>query len=248
MDRARRLPLRHVLQREIGRLLVPIWSPLVILAMRFGMGYRIHDVASVRAKYAKIRAASPDPLLICANHLTMVDSFLIAWALAPGWRYCLHFDELPWNVPERENFASRAWERIAAWVMKCIPITRGGSRSEVAAVLERVAALTRNREVALIFPEGGRSRSGRVEVERAAWGVGRIVAAVPDCRVACVYLRGRRQETWGRVPARGDIHDVDIVCIEPKSDGKGLRRSRDFSTQIVAQLASMERKYFDGRE
>lgn len=248
MDRTRRLPIRHVVQREIGRLLVPIWSPMVILVMRFGMGYRIQDIATVRAKYAKIRAASPGPLLVCANHLTMVDSFLVAWALAPTWRYCLHFDELPWNVPERENFASRVWERVAAWVMKCIPITRGGARREVAAVLERVAALTRNGEVALIFPEGGRSRSGRVDVEQAAWGVGRIVAAVPECRVACVYLRGRQQETWGPVPERGDVHDVDIVCIEPKSDAAGLRRSRDFSRQIVAQLASMERTYFDGRQ
>ena len=248
MDRTRRLPLRHVLQREIGRLLVPIWSPMVILAMRFGMGYRIHDIAAVRAKYAKIRASSPAPLLVCANHLTMVDSFLIAWALAPTWRYCLRFNELPWNVPERENFASKRWERIAAWVMKCIPITRGGARREVAAVLERVAALTRTGEVALIFPEGGRGRSGRIDVEQAAWGVGRIVAAVPECRVVCVYLRGRRQETWGRVPERADVHDVDVVCIEPKSDATGLRRSRDFSRQIVAQLASMERKYFDGRQ
>ena len=248
MDSTRRLPLRHVLQREIGRLLVPIWSPMVVLAMRFGMGYRIHDIAAVRAKYAKIRVASPAPLLVCANHLTMVDSFLVAWALAPTWRYCLHYGELPWNVPERENFASRAWERIAAWVMKCIPITRGGARREVAAVLERVAALTRKGEVALIFPEGGRSRSGRVDVEDAAWGVGRIVAAVPECRVACVYLRGRRQETWGRLPERGDVHDVDVVCIEPKSDATGLRRSRDFSRQVVAQLESMERRYLDGRQ
>jgi hypothetical protein len=117
----------------------------------------------------------------------------------------------------------------------------------VAAVLERLMALTRNGEVALIFPEGRRSRSGRVEVENAAWGVGRIVGALPECRVVCVYLRGRKQETWSQAPARGDVLDVEVECIEPKSDARGLRRSRDFSRQIVTQLASMERKYFDGR-
>jgi len=115
-------------------------------------------------------------------------------------------------------------------------------------VLERVAALSVHGEVALIFPEGGRSRSGRVEVDDAAWGVGRIVGALPGCRVLCVYLRGRRQQTWSTVPARGDVLDVEIECIEPKSDARGVRRSRDFSRQIVSQLAQMERKHFDGRQ
>lgn len=248
MDQPRRLPIQHILQREIGRLLAPIWIPIAVFVMRFGWRYRIHDLEAVRAKYAEIRAESSSPLLVCANHLTMVDSFLVAWALAPTWRYCLHFNELSWNVPERTNFASSLGERVSAWVMKCIPITRGGPRGEVARVLDRLAALLRHGEMALIFPEGRRSRSGRVEVDNAAWGVGRIVGVLPGCRVLCVYLRGRRQETWSQAPARGDLLDVEIECIEPKSDARGLRRSRDFSRQIVAQLASMEREYFNGRQ
>jgi 1-acyl-sn-glycerol-3-phosphate acyltransferase len=248
MDTARRLPLKHVVQRETGRLLSPLWVPVAVFAMRFGMRYRIHGLAAVREKFARIQLESRAPLLICANHLTMIDSFLVAWALAPTWRLVLHYDALPWNVPERKNFASNLWERISAWVMKCIPITRGGSRGEVAEVLSRIASLTANGELALIFPEGGRSRSGRVEVDQAAWGVGRIVGALPGCQVLCVYLRGRRQKTWSQAPVRGDILDVDVTCIEPKSDARGVRRSRDFSRQIVAQLASMERKHFDGRQ
>jgi hypothetical protein len=239
---------KHIVQREIGRFLSPLWVPLAVAVMRFGMRYRIHDQGRVREKYAAIRRQSTEPLLICANHLTMIDSFLVAWALTPTWRYAVHFDELPWNVPERKNFASTIRERAAAWVMKCIPITRGGTRAEVAGVLDRLSKLTTNREVALIFPEGRRSRSGRVDVDEAAWGVGRIVGATPGCRVLCVYLRGRKQHTWSQAPARGDVIDVDIECIEPKSDARGVRRSRDFSQQIVTQLASMERKHFDGRQ
>jgi hypothetical protein len=132
--------------------------------------------------------------------------------------------------------------------MKCIPITRGGSREDVAKVLDRISLLSARGEVALIFPEGGRSRTGRVDVEAAAWGVGRIVGALPGCRVVCVYMRGRKQETWSQMPARGDVLDVEIECIEPKSDARGVRKSRDFSRQIVSQLASMEAKVFDGRQ
>ena len=129
MDSARRLPFKHIVQREIGRLLSPVWTPIAVLGMRFGMGYRIHGLAAVREKFARIRRESRKPLLICANHLTMIDSFLVAWALSPTWRYVLHYDELPWNVPESRNFASNLWERLWSWVMKCIPITRGGSLS-----------------------------------------------------------------------------------------------------------------------
>jgi hypothetical protein len=248
MDSPRRLPLRHVLQREIGRLLAPLWIPLAVVLLRFGMGYRIEDMHAVREKFRRIRRDSARPMLVCANHLTLIDSFLVAWALSSPWRYVLRYDELPWNVPERANFASNWRERAGSYVMKCIPITRGGSRVGVAAVLDRVATLIRSGETALLFPEGGRSRTGRVEVDRAAWGVGRVVGAVPDCRVVCVYLRARGQRTWSNLPPRGSSLDVEVECIQPKSDSRGVRRSRDFARQIVSQLAHMEREYFDGRE
>jgi len=212
------------------------------------MGYRINGLREIRAKFRRIRTESTAPLVICANHLTMIDSFLVAWALAPPWRYALCFGDLPWNVPERSNFASNPWERVSSYVMKCIPITRGGAREDVASVLERIASLTLAGEVALIFPEGGRSRTGTLDVEGAGWGIGRILGAIPDCRVACVYMRGAKQKTWSRLPARGDTFDVDVECIEPKSDLRGVRRSRDIARQVVGKLAGMEKEYFDGRE
>jgi hypothetical protein len=178
----------------------------------------------------------------------MIDSFLVAWALESPWRYAFRYGELPWNVPERANFASNWLERVGSYVMKCIPITRGGARAEVTAVLDRVARLSRCGETALLFPEGGRSRTGRVEVDRAAWGVGRIVGALPGCRIVCVYLRARGQKSWSRMPARGSSLEVAVECIQPKSDLRGVRRSRDFARQIVSQLASMEREHFDGRK
>jgi 1-acyl-sn-glycerol-3-phosphate acyltransferase len=248
MDSRRRLPLRHIVQREIGRVLSPLWTPLAVALMRFGMGYRIASHQALRAKFARIREESDAPLLLCANHLTMLDSFLVAWALSPTWRYSVFYDELPWNVPERSNFASNPWERFTSYVMKCIPITRGGAREEVAAVLERLASLTLAGEVALIFPEGGRSRSGRVDVEGAGWGIGRILSAIPDCRVACIYMRGAGQTSWSERPARGETLAVELECIEPKSDLRGVRRSRDIARQVVGKLAGMEKEYFDGRE
>jgi hypothetical protein len=181
---------------------------------------------------------------LCANHLTMIDSALIAWALAPPLWYVANFSALPWNVPERTHFASTLTQRVLAYLYKCLPIVRGGSRDELADQLARFAWLVSNGEAGLIFPEGGRSRTGRVEVENAAFGVGRIVKSVPGCRVLCVYLRGERQAGYSGVPARGDRLHVSLSTLEPKSDHAGLRGSRDVARQIAARLAEMEREYF----
>ena len=102
-------------------------------------------------------------------------------------------------------------------------------------------------EAVLIFPEGGRSRSGRVEVESAAVGVGRILRQVPDCRVLCVYLRGVQQRSFSALPVRGDRFRVALAEIEPKTDEAGLRGTRDLARQVVARLAAMEREHDRGR-
>ena len=60
------------------------------------MGWRIENAAEARAEFRRLRREG-GPLLVCANHLTMIDSALIAWALfdetfaptaARTWREC----------------------------------------------------------------------------------------------------------------------------------------------------------------
>lgn len=239
---------QHALQRVVSMVTAPIWLALTIFAMRLYFRYRIEDVDAVRAQYRQIRTQSDVPMLICANHLTLVDSFLVAWALGSGPYWLAHPDELPWNTPERTNFGKNLFSRMLIFITKCIAITRGGPREDIAVVLERVKYLLAHGETALLFPEAGRSRTGRVEEEAAAWGVGRVVGSVPGCRVLCVYLRGRQQETWGSFPAKGDVLDVSLACIEPKSDSKGVRRSKDLARQVTGQLLRMEADYFDARK
>jgi len=232
------------LQRGIARLLSPITPFAVAGLLRFWLRLSVENASEVRRTYAEIRSGSDAPLLICANHLTMIDSALIAWALgSPGW-YLRNFSSLPWNVPERSHFASTWTRRFLAYIYKCLPIVRGGSREEIAGTLDRFTYLLRHGEVGLIYPEGGRSRSGRVDLENAAYGVGRIVRSIPGCRVLCVYLRGDRQESYSVAPARGDRLRVSMGFVEAKSDHAGLRGSRDVAQQIVARLVEMERAYF----
>lgn len=236
------------LQRVVSAALAPLWAPALGAFMRFGMGWRIEGVAASRAAYAELRATSRDPILVCANHLTMVDSALLAWALGSAGWHVLHPSSFPWNVPDRANFASRWWQRILVYVLKCIPIPRGGDRAEVAGVLHSLAWLLADGDVGLVFPEGGRSRSGRVERETSTYGVGRILGLVPRCRVLCVHLRGLGQETFTVAPKRGERFEVRLAVIEPKSDASGLRRSLDLTRQVVTKLADLEQEFFDARQ
>jgi hypothetical protein len=240
--------LRLGVQRGIARLLSPITAFAVAGLLRFWLRLSVEDGDRVRCGYHEIRRNSDAPLLICGNHLTMIDSALIAWALAsPAWYVC-HFSSLPWNMPERRNFASTRVRRVLAYIYKCIPIVRGGSREQIASALARFTCVLQRGEVGLVFPEGRRSRSGRIDPENIAYGVGRIVHSVPGCRVLCVYLRGDRQESYSVAPARGDRLRVSLSFVEPKTDHAGLRGSCDVTRQIVARLTQMEREHFDARQ
>lgn len=185
------------------------------------------------------------PVLICANHLTKLDSALIAWALGGMAFYIRDFGALAWNLPAREHFAYSWWARIAVYLLKCIPIDRGGSRKDIAEVLSKLTWLMDRGGTGLVFPEGGRSRTGRVDVQSAAYGVGRIVRALPGCRVLCVYLRGRSQDSWSELPTRGERFFVTVRSFEPKSDKGGLRASVDIAEQVMMKLSEMESGYFD---
>jgi 1-acyl-sn-glycerol-3-phosphate acyltransferase len=234
-------------QRRVGRLLAPLWIPLCIGIMKFGFRWRIEGTAETRRVFAQLRQDSKSPILVCGNHLTMLDSALIAWALAGPSRFLRDYGSLPWNTPERDNFASTWWKRIAVYLIKCVPIERGGDRRAVGAVLNKLVWLMKRGEVALVFPEGGRSRVGRVDTEAVTYGVGRIVKALPGCRVVCVYLRGENQESWSALPRRGDRFQVQAEAFEPKTDQKGMRGSLDINRQILTRLAKMEQRHFDGR-
>jgi 1-acyl-sn-glycerol-3-phosphate acyltransferase len=246
-----KLPLRTraalTLQREVGRLSAVVWITSIVFAMRYLMRYRVKDAVELRRRFRAMMRENDQPVLICANHLTMADSAVVAWALGGSWWYLFNYSRMPWNLPEYTNYASLWPSRFGAWITKCIPIRRGGNRKDVSGVIQRVQHLLARGETALIFPEAGRSRTGRVEFDSIAHGVGRIMNSVRDCQALCVYMRGDRQTTWSTVPARGDSFYVDFELFRPESEHSGLRRSKDLAEQIVARLSVMEQQYFASR-
>ena len=234
-------------QRLVGRVLAPLCVPIATLVMRVGYRWRIRDSAATRAQYSRMLRSDARPLLIAANHLTMADSALIAWGLGSTLQHVVEYRGLPWNVPEQARVESSWVWRVLAYLMKCVPVPRGGDRRIVADVLKGLRHLMQGGEVVLMFPEGGRSRSGRVDTESVAHGVGRLIKELGNCRVLCVYLRGDRQRSWSNMPAAGDTFSIATRVFAPRTELRGMRGSRDLADQVLHQLVGMEEEYLASR-
>ena len=245
MERRDRFFLR--VQYLLGRLAACVTASLVFLALRL-RGYRIRDLKRIRAEVARLHREHEGPWLICPNHLTMIDSVLISCGLASLGGHIFRFRRVPWNLPERDNFQRNLFLTVLCYLAKCIPVNRGGSREELQRVLDKCRTVLEWRQSLLIFPEGGRSRTGRVSRENFSYSVGRFVDENPGCRVMLVYLRGDGQETWGMLPRRGERFTMRVEVFDPgREEGGGLRLQREYARRITERLADMEDEYFAGR-
>jgi len=231
-------------QYSMGRLTILIAVGLVLFAIKI-VGYRVNDLHTLRQKVKKMMRDHEGPWLICANHLTLIDSVILAYAMIPGYKYIFNYRLLPWNVPERMNFNRNMLVGLACFLTKCIPITRGGDREAIRSTMSKCSYLLNMKENLMIFPEGTRSRLGRVNTEDHPYGVGRFICNVPDCRVMCVYLRGKEQKTYSNFPKFGETFTMTVEECRPKTALKGLRAQKDCSEQVIRHLSKMEKVYFD---
>ncbi len=231
-------------QYIVGRLTVFVVAPLILLAIK-AAGYRVRDLNKFRKTVSDLLDVHPGPWLICANHLTLIDSVILGYAMMPTYHYMFQYNLLPWNVPERMNFNRNIFVGLACFLTKCIPIIRGGDRDAVKSTLEKCTYLLNKGENLMIFPEGTRSRSGRVNTEDFPYGVGRFFCSIPGCRVMTVYLRGDGQKTYTNFPRYGETFSMTVEECRPKTGLKGLRAQRDCAGQIVEHLSNMEKKYFE---
>ncbi len=232
-------------QSALSRLICPLAYHPLLFYLKFVRGYKIAEIQKIRASFNGLLAETKDdPLLICANHLTMIDSALIMWSLSPGWKCILESRRFPWNLPERTIFSDRWWRTTLCYLARCLPITRNGPPGESKRVLENVATLLGRGDSVLIFPEGGRSRIGRIDVENFSYGVGMIAQSLPNVRIVCVFSRGGNQAEYSILPRRGETFFVQFKLLNWTLKSKGLRGAREIALQVIENLAAMEHAYF----
>ena len=231
-------------QDILGRVAIFLIAPFYFFVTRI-LFYRIRNLRELRRQCAAEFAEHKGPWIICANHLTMIDSFLLSYASFSMVRHIMHYKQLPWNLPERSNFQSNIFLTVLCYLSKCVPVDRGGSRQKMKAVLDKCIYLLRRRQAIMIFPEGGRSRTGRVDKDNFSYGVGRFIQDVDNCKVMCLYLRGDKQRRHSLIPAWGDKFYAQLEVFKPTPVAQeGLRAQREYAAQIIGRLADMEEKYF----
>jgi len=246
-----RLPLRALLalraQRAISYLGFVLFGPLLVGLFRYRFRFSAYRIDAVRSQYRALRAAHPGPLLICSNHLTLIDSIIQAIVLGSLWEYLRHPASLPWNLPEVKNFYHRWQWRLLCYLGRCIPVQRGGSAEQARRATARMRNVLAMGDAIAIFPEGKRSRDGRVDARDFSYGVGQLLNLVPEATVLCVYLRGMRDGGFADFPRPGERFYVQLRMCSTQSAQQGLRRARELSAQVIAQLQAMEAEYFAAR-
>ena len=232
------------LQNFIGRITILIIAPLYFFIAGIFF-YRVRDLKEIRRRCAAEFARHEGPWIICSNHLTMVDSFMLCYAIFSLNQHITSYRKLPWNLPERNNYKDKILLTILCYLSKCIPINRGGSREKMKKSLDKCNYLLNNGHNIMIFPEGKRSRTGRVDKEGFSYGVGRFIKNVKNCKVICMYLRGDKQHSYSVIPAWGEKFSIQIDIFTPQRiEGSELRAQREYATQIIDRLAQMEENYF----
>lgn len=231
-------------QIMISRIASFVVAPLYILLLRI-MGYRVRNLRQIRRQWKELTRKHGGPWLICSNHLTMIDSLLITYGLLSLPEHLCHYGKIPWNLPERTNYYHHLSLRIICYLSKCLPVERGGDRDKIMNTLAACRELLAARQHLMIFPEGGRSRTGRIDKENCTYGTGRFMAECPDCRVLCVYLRGDRQEKYSVLPSWGERFTMEMKTLMPApANLSGLKAQRYYARLIIEQLSQMEEDYF----
>ena len=234
------------MQALAGRLAFLIVGPAAVFYMRRIRRNRIVGLHEARRVYRDALAVGR-PTLVCANHLTMYDSLYLHHAFGSTIDYLADFRSFSWNVPAVENFERNLAWRTIVYLGKCIPIDRAGDAAHHKKVLDKLTYLASKNEACTIFPEGGRSRTGRFEVQSVTYGAGRVLAALDRPQVVCAYLRGEKQEAATDAPAVGDTLHLSVEVIEPRTGHVGMRGARDLTRQVAEKLREMEERHFASR-
>jgi 1-acyl-sn-glycerol-3-phosphate acyltransferase len=125
------------------------------------------------------------PVLLVSNHQSLIDSYFVCLLLGLYPHGLLQPRLMPFHTPEEHNFMAGPLGRALHVALRCVPVHRGAGLHQ--AGLEQVIELLRRGNLAYMFPEGTRTRDGRIG--RAMPGVGRVVNG-SGCSVLPVRIWG----------------------------------------------------------
>ncbi len=242
-------------QRLLSRAFVVPVSLTVAAIARLYFKYKLDaNIDAIRRDIWAKLDRHDGPVIWAANHLTLIDSFLVYWAVFPTSRL-LEERRVPWSTPEYTNYyklggpLQSAFIRGLLYLCRCIPFLRGGEDSKSEEWRQRafekcVWALKIGGSV-FVYPEAGRSRSGWLEPRRPKDFLGRLALEVPASKFLCVYLRSDRQISTTACPPKGDRLRVIADLMDGAREGES---ARDVSQRLFDRLAEMQNEWWKGSD
>ncbi|MDT8435381.1 MAG: lysophospholipid acyltransferase family protein [Gemmatimonadota bacterium] len=177
--------------------------------------------------------------LLLANHQSLIDSFLIGFGAFYGPSFFRPW-LIPWNPAAEENFYKNPYQAWWSDQWKCIPVAPG--RRDTRALYRMIRALKGG--TMILFPEGTRSRSGKVG--RGRPGAGLVALANRPCIVP-VAIEGMRDVLPIGAAGPHLFKRVTIVYGRPVEYGDlvGDERSKEAAQAIVNRVMAVLRYQFD---
>jgi len=215
---------------------------ILIFLIKYGFKIRIRDLQGLRAYYKEL-FKDPRPLIICSNHLSYLDPVMIIYSFGHHLWYLTHYKSYSWNFPAIE-YSKNFLFRLICHLSKCIFINRSGSVRHHQTVLDLGRRLVQNGEALTIFPEGRRSKTGTFEDQKLAYGVGKIISGMKECRVLCVYVRAVNRKMPCRIPKRGPIFSVTHRMLEFQPTGNSREEVGRITRNIADQIILLEKEFF----
>ncbi|NRA68410.1 MAG: 1-acyl-sn-glycerol-3-phosphate acyltransferase [Pseudobacteriovorax sp.] len=214
------------------------------------MKYRIRNLSETRRLARKlIEEAGDKPIIIVSNHLTLIDSWIITWSLFDIKRFVSQFKVFPWNVPEIRNFGRNIPLRLMCYLGKCVYVERQGRSKSRTLTMNKLKFLLSQGQSLCIFPEGGRSRIGRIDLDATTYGVGSLIRENPECTILATYCRGESQKEYSNFPKHGEEFQIMFEELSiPGFSCEGKRYDKEVSLYIMQKLKEMEEQYFSHRE
>lgn len=240
--------LSLTIQEAVSYCLFLIYAPLIYLLYKYKFRFKVDDLNAVRKKYQELLKDNPGPVIICTNHLTLIDSVIQAVIINSISGYMQNFSGLPWNLPEKSNFYHNYVTRLFCYLGKCIPVQRMTDPKNKLKTMEKIEYVISRGQVVSVFPEGTRSRSGLIDDQSFSYGSGEILKRIQNATVICIYLRGRKNGGFADFPQKGEDFYIQMEVLKPTSEFTGLRKVRDLSTQIINKLKMMEREFFENEK
>ncbi len=240
-------------QRLISRAVAVPLSVFVAAAARLRFGYRLApEAARLRAEIWKKLDAHDGPVIWAANHLTLIDSFLVYWAVFPPARVT-EDRRIPWSTPEYTNYYrlggpfKAAFIRGLLYCCRCIPFLRGGEDAASEAwrqkAFDKCVWLLREGASVFVYPEAGRSRSGWLEKRRPKDFLGRMALEVPSAKFLVVYLRSDEQIGTTVRPPEGSVLRFSCDLIDGARPGDS---PREVTTRLFDRLAELQDEWWKG--